>query len=133
MSLRLVGLLCVLSAVLSVALTRHFWPSIQTVQTTKEVVRTDVQTVTHTVTLKDGSVDTTTTTTDHSVRTDVAKIVVNAKPILNVSALVANDFSKSQIQPIYGVSVSKEVLSNITIGVFGLTSGTLGLSVGINF
>ena len=35
--------------------------------------------------------------------------------------------------PAYGVSVTKEVLGPITVGAFGLTNGTLGLSVGVTF
>lgn len=53
---------------------------------------------------------------------------------LNISALVANDFSKGiGIFPTYGVSVSKEILGPVTVGVFGLTNGTAGISIGLNF
>lgn len=133
MTLRLAALLCLLSATGSVALTRYCWPSIQTVQTTKEVVRTDIQTVVRTVTRPDGTSDTTTTIVDHSIRTDTSKNIIVAIPFINVSGLVGNDLSKRGVLPIYGVSINKEIIGPITIGAFGLTSGVIGLSVGLNF
>lgn len=53
------------------------------------------------------------------------------RPKVNVSALVSYDFSGSH--PIYGVSANKEFIGHMTIGAFGLTNGTAGLSVGWNF
>lgn len=137
MTLRLVILLCLLSALLSAVVTKYYFPAIQvkTVETEKEVIRTDVQTVVHTVTQPNGAIDTTTTTIDHSQKTETDnKTLVQLKSsTINVSALVGNDFSKRLIQPIYGISVSKELLGPITVGLFGLTSGTIGVSVGLNF
>lgn len=52
---------------------------------------------------------------------------------LNISALVANDFSRGLLVPTYGASVTKEILGPITIGGFGLTNGTIGVSIGLNF
>lgn len=51
----------------------------------------------------------------------------------NISLLVANDFSSNLLKPIYGISVTKEVLGPFTIGAFGFTDGTLGVSVGFSF
>lgn len=137
MTVRLAALLCLLAALASAAASRYYFPSIKikTVEVEKEVVKTDVQTVVHTITQPNGIVDTTTTTVDHSQKTETDNIssVRVQNPTLNVSALVGNDFSKRLIQPIYGVSVSKEVLGPITAGVFGLTNGIVGLSIGINF
>lgn len=52
---------------------------------------------------------------------------------VNISILAANDFSKVQILPTYGLSVNKEILGPITVGAFGFTNGTIGLSLGLNF
>lgn len=134
--IRLAIIFCLLTAATSVAVTRYYFPTTQTKTVTveKEVVKTDVQTITHTVTLPNGSVDTTTTTTDHSQTTlNKDQVAVVKAKNLNVSALVANDFSTSIIRPVYGVSVSKEVLGPVTVGVFGLTSGVVGVSLGLNF
>lgn len=119
------------------AVTRYSFPQIktQTVTVEKEVIHNDVRTVVHTVTQPNGVSDTTTTIIDHTVKTDIAKSVsiTTRAPTLNISALVANDFSKGLLIPAYGVSVSKQVLGPITVGGFGLTNGTIGLSVGLNF
>lgn len=52
---------------------------------------------------------------------------------LNLSVIVANDFSKGGLLPVYGASITKEVLGPVTIGAWGLTSGVLGVSLGLNF
>jgi hypothetical protein len=33
----------------------------------------------------------------------------------------------------YGISVHREFIGPITLGAFGLTNGTVGLSIGVNF
>lgn len=51
---------------------------------------------------------------------------------LTINALAGvstNDLSK----PIYGFSVTKEVLGPVTVGAWGLTNGTLGVSLGLSF
>ncbi len=125
------------AATITAGVTRYYFPVVltKTVEVEKEVVKNNIQTVVHTVTLPNGSVDSTTTIIDHSQRTetDTKQSVAYQNPTLNVSVLVANDFSIRAIKPIYGVSVTKEVLGPITVGAFGLTSGTVGLSVGLNF
>lgn len=138
MTLRITLILCLVSALMAAACTKYYFPSVQTktVEVTKEVVKTDIQTVVHTVTLPNGAVDTTTTTIDHTQKTELDKkqeIILAKTSTLNLSALAGNDFSHPQILPIYGLSVSKSLLGPITVGAFGLTNGVVGLSVGINF
>lgn len=136
LSIRYLVLLAAVSAILGAGIYKHFAPvQTKTVETTKEVVRTDVQTVIKTVRLPNGQEETTTTVVDHTITKDTASktaVVVKA-PTINVSALVANDFSTGSLKPLYGISVSKELLGPITVGAFGLTNGTIGLSLGINF
>lgn len=52
---------------------------------------------------------------------------------LNISALIANDFSRGLLVPTYGASVTKQILGPATIGAFGLTNGVVGVSIGLNF
>lgn len=130
--------ICILVAIVAVtaAVTRHYFPSIQikTVETVKEVVKTDVQTVVRVIKQPNGAEETVTTITDHSVKSSSeTKTAIKAGKGLSVSALVANDFSNRGLSPIYGASVSKEIIGPITIGAFGLTNGTVGVSVGLNF
>lgn len=51
----------------------------------------------------------------------------------NVSVLAVNDFKASTIKPIYGISVTREVIGNVTVGIFMLENRTAGASVGLNF
>lgn len=133
MNLKLTVILCLLSAVLASAITYYMLPQ-KTIETTKEVIKTDVKTVVRTVKQPDGTTDTTTTIEDHSTRTETSKNqTVVARSKLSASLLVANDFSTRLFQPIYGAHVSKEILGPITVGVFGLSNATVGLSVGLNF
>ncbi len=135
MNLQILAIVAVVSALISGTAVYHFFPQTKTVEVTKEVVKTDIQTVVHTVTQPNGVVDTTTTTTDHSQRTETSKNtqIILAKPKINISGLVANDFNDRLFKPVYGVSVSKEFLGPITIGMFGLSNSTIGVSLGVSF
>ena len=64
---------------------------------------------------------------------NTAKVVEKpiARKSYNISGLVGVD--ASQAVPIYGIAVSREFIGPITGGVFGLTSGVVGISIGINF
>lgn len=89
----------------------------------------------------DGKTKTTTTVTEDTttkkhVDTTIEKhedltITPTIRDTLNVSALIGADFR--QKDPVYGVSVTKQFLGPVTIGIFGLTNYTVGLSVGLNF
>jgi len=73
------------------------------------------------------------------VRTvDHTKIVeVKSKPSAvkqyNVSALAVVDSSKGLLVPLYGISVSKQIIGPLTAGVHGYTNGMVGVSLGFNF
>jgi hypothetical protein len=53
--------------------------------------------------------------------------------IINISILGANDFSRGIIAPTWGISAHKEIYGPITLGAFALMSGTIGISVGVDF
>lgn len=138
MNLQTVIILIVCAAISSAVLTYHYFPQTKTVEITKEVVRTDIQTVVHTVTQPGGVVETTTTTTDHSQRIETSKNTVVALPKLpqyNVSGVVGQDFSERLIKPVYGVSGNMNVFGPLTIGAVVLFNKDVfaGLSIGINF
>ncbi len=77
----------------------------------------------------------TTTKRDIVDKTKVEKelVIVPHKSVLSVSALATVNPKLGRYEPVYGISVSKEVFGPFTAGAFGLTNGTLGLSLGINF
>lgn len=93
------------------------------VETTK-VVTKDPKTGTVTTTVvKDA-------TTKTETKSDVS-IKETKKNVINISALGGYDIYSRR--PIYGVSVSKEVLGPVTAGGFILNNGTIGVSVGLDF
>lgn len=78
------------------------------------------------------------TTIDRSSRTDYATKketetkTTNKVQKTNISALVSVNIRERNAL-IYGISVTREILGPVTVGVFGLTNGTVGASIGINF
>lgn len=77
---------------------------------------------------QDKSTDTSKTTTDESKSVEVTK----SSPKIQVSALAARNLSNFA-SPIYGGMVSKSILGPITLGAFGLSDKTVGLSIGLMF
>lgn len=76
------------------------------------------------------------TTTNQHIDTNIQAhqtevITPQSKNLFNVSALVGADIR--QFSAIYGISATKQVLGSLTVGVFGLSNGTLGASIGVNF
>ncbi len=58
-------------------------------------------------------------------------ITPTKRSTLNISALASADIKN--FIPVYGLSVTKEVLGPITVGGFGLSNGVIGISVGLDF
>lgn len=115
-------------------------PSTSLIETTKTDTQKDVKTHKETKITKDPKgneittiVEDTDSNTNRTKDSNINKTVTQPRNnILNVSALAGNDF-KDVFKPIYGVSVNKEFIGPITLGVFGMTNSVIGLSVGVNF
>ena len=108
---------------------KHYYQTNQDKTTETDVSHTKTRTIR--ITDPKGNVReiTDTDTTSKSTSTTVTVI----PPKTNISVLVANDFSQSVAKPIYGLSVTREVLGPVTVGVFGFTNSTIGVSIGYNF
>jgi VCBS repeat-containing protein len=97
------------------------------------------RTITTVVTTKDPNGATKTVATTDSTTTDKGVIKVDtvtkvaSKSTTNISVLISNAAVKDHFLPTYGLSVTKEMVGPFTIGAFGITNGTLGISVGVNF
>ena len=88
------------------------------------------------VTKPDGTItETTTTKTESETVTNTNNktetIVQGKKSSLNLSALAGINVTNPSGGIIFGGHISKQILGPISIGVFGLSNGTAGLSVGI--
>ena len=108
-----------------------------TVEVEKKQEKTN--TVVVKVTKPDGTITETTntntestTTTNTNTKTDTI-IVQGKKSPLNVSALAGINVTNPAGGIIFGGHVSKQILGPVNIGVFGLSNGTAGLSVGLQF
>lgn len=103
--------------------------------TTDKSVEETKNTHTETTTIKqpDGTVKTVTVTdTSKQVSKDTKTSVAPNVSKVNVSLLSGYDYAYTS-RPVYGVSISKEVIGPVTAGVFGLSNGIVGVSVGVNF
>lgn len=124
--------------------------SVSSVDTkSKEVVKTDTQKDTTQDTKKTTTIEKTpdgkeittiqeeTVTNTHKSTDKVdqssTSVVAQPRKTLNISGLAAMDFSGHIPTPVYGASISKEILGPITIGAIGLTNGVIGVSIGLDF
>ncbi len=130
MSPKYIALLCLLSAILSGALVKNYWPTSKIVEVDKTSTKTDVVTVIHTVTTPSGVTDSTTTITDHT-----KKIEVDSKPTLNLSPewIISGTYSTNihNLQPIYGLEVQRTILGPLVFSALLNTKGDIGLGLGL--
>lgn len=148
MKLRYKILIIVVMVALAYTSGRYLTPTkVQTVTKIQTVVKTitkhDVHTKTITVVTQkpDGTKiiqtttsqdDDTTTGTATSVKNDSSKLVENdGKDLTNISAMAGVDFRTKNL--IYGAQVSKQLLGPVSMGLWGMTDGVVGVSVGISF
>jgi hypothetical protein len=68
---------------------------------------------------------------DSDTKTDVT-ITAPKTSAVNISLLAGLDTGRGFV-PTYGISANKELIGPVTVGAFGLTNGTIGLSIGVNF
>lgn len=146
MSLKFKIITCTSMLILAFALGRYSVNQPAVVSTVDHRIITNVQqnrdTHKKTVVVKAPSgVETTTitedTTTDtrekqYNALSSTISVTSPKRSTLNLSAL-AGARTLSRFEPVYGVSISKEVVGPVTAGLWGLSDGTIGVSVGIDF
>lgn len=81
---------------------------------------------------KTGKKTETSTVDDTSKASDTVKETLYSSSKVTVSLLAGMSLS-GPITPVYGLSLTRPVLGPITFGAWGLTSGVVGLSVGLTF
>lgn len=127
-------ILLVITAVISAAATKFYFPNVTTkiVETQKEVTKTDVQTVIKTVT-KDGVIESTTTITDHSQKVETSKKVDITAATKDWLVSASYSTSIHTLEPIYGLQVNRRILGPAYIGALLNNKGQVGLSLGLEF
>lgn len=130
-------ILVVLTLVLAFAGGRYSVQQPNTSATTDTKIDKDTHTKKTVVIIKepDGK-ETTTTVVERDTKTKTDTNTSNTttqvkRNTLSVAALAGIEVNDKQM--VYGASVSKEVLGPVTVGAWGLTNGTVGVSLGINF
>ena len=90
---------------------------------------------------KDGTEKTTETITDLSREETVAKEKESEAQVTTVTPPKNNQYRVDVLAgigitnpyPVYGASVSKQFIGPISLGAWGLSNGTVGLSIGVSF
>lgn len=136
MSTKYVLVLCLISAIISAGLSRYYFPNVQTktVEVTRDVIKTQIQTVTHTIQLPNGQIDTTTTTNQ-----DTSQIITDKKQTVQLAVqkdwLISAAYNTDihTLLPSYGADVKRRILGPIFIGGNADISGRVGLTLGMEF
>lgn len=103
--------------------------------TVTEVVHPDGTKETKTTTTEDSNANNKTTiveTSDKASTTDKTKEIVKSSGKLTIAAMGGATLDKA-FDPIYGGQISKDLLGPISLGVWGLSNRTAGLSIGLSF
>lgn len=111
----------------------------QVVTQTNDVIHDHIHTVVVTVTKPDGT-KTTTSTTDNGTVIDNksntiasnSTTITNSKPQWKVAGLAGLDIH-NLASPVYGAQVEKRLLGPISVGIWGLTNATAGISASLEF
>lgn len=111
---------------------RYLQPA-KVVTKTEVVVHDHIHTVTITISKPDGTKTTTTTTDNNSVIDDkTSTVITNSKPQWKVAGLAGLNISNLS-SPIYGAQIERRIIGPISVGVWGLTNSSGGISLSLEF
>lgn len=125
------ALILLISVTIAFAVGRYTKPA-EVVTKEVEVVKKDVVTVVRTVKSPDGTVVRERRTEDRSETNTSREVEVKSHTPEWKAALMAG-YSFKQGREVYGASIQKNFIGPISLGAWGLSDGTVGLSVGIEF
>lgn len=124
-------LMCAVCFYLGVKAAEYYADS--TTTSVKETTKNHTITTTITTKQPDGTTRTEQTidsTTRESTNTEVKQVKPVDQYKRSINLLVANDFSKPQVKIVYGLGFSMDLLPRVPVGVFGLSNGMVGASIG---
>ncbi len=67
-----------------------------------------------------------------TVKTETREKIETKGPKTSVQVLAGFDLHKTPT-PVYGVAAQRELIGPVSIGAFGLTNGTVGVTLGVSF
>ena len=105
------------------------------------VTKTETRVVDHTITViktvkqPNGGVETTTTIDDNRVTKAATTVKDPCKPPYkaNIALSYGLDFRDIIPKPVYGLHISEQFIGPVSLGIYLLTSKTVGVSVGYSF
>lgn len=97
-----------------------------------EIIAPDGTKTTTTETVEDTKKHRDSTTVTEKQKDQTVEVSRGEGSKVSISALVGTSLT-SLGTPVYGATVSKPILGPITVGLWGLSSGTGGISVGLTF
>lgn len=135
MNTRTTIILLIVVAVTSAGITRYFFPQVEfkNTETVKEVVRNDIKTIVRTIERPDGTKESTTETSDRSVRreTSTSETILAAKKqwMFDVGAR-----SKvTELNLVYDLQVQRRIIGPFFLGAKASTDQSVGVSIGMEF
>lgn len=135
MNYKLGAIILVIVGVVSAGVTRYYFPKVEykNVEVTKEVVKTDIQTIVKEIIKPDGTKETVTQIVDHSEKTEIAKkeVIVAEKNKYLLGLGVRAKLDDRTI--IYDLEVQKRVAGPFFVGVKLGTDKSIGLGLTMEF
>jgi hypothetical protein len=121
--------------VLSVVVTKRFWPTIDTQVKVeeKEIIKHDVRTIIKEQTNPDGSSTKETIIVDNSKEVSAKKFEQTTTKKNDWFVAAGAEATSRSLNPIYRIEVNRRVLGDVYVGVSGRTDGLIGLQIGFSF
>lgn len=125
------------SVAIGATVTKFYYPTLQTVTETKEVVRNNVVTEIREVIRTDGSKEIITVTIDKTVKKETASVVaISAPPKPKYHASISATRSAEALlsdSMVYGAQIDYAILGPISVGIRADSTKQIGLVVGVAF
>lgn len=136
MTIKTLLISCTITAVVTAAAVRYYYPrvDVQTIETTKDVIKTDIRTVVRVVEKPDGTKETVTETVDNTTREtkDKKSHIENKQNDWFIAAGVNARLNAINV-PSYAISVHRRVLGPVFGGLTADTTGNIGVTIGLEF
>lgn len=131
MKKRTIALIFLSAIAVSYSVGRYLQPE-KVVVKEVEVIKRDVKTVVKTIKQPDGTIIRERTTEDKTqTNKSNETVVTNQGSKVRINAIAGWSFEHKK--EIYGLMVQKDILGPISVGVFGMSDKTIGVTVGISF
>lgn len=128
-------ILVAITAVVSAAVTRHYFPKIQqqTVEIEKEVIKTDIRTVTRVIERPDGTKESVTEIVDRTTKRETTSKTATTFQRKDWVVSLGGVAQVRHLDPVYVLQVNRRILGPFYVGGIITTDQQIGISVGLEF